>query len=113
MEVYPLDYEIYEAEDGTARYEEWLSDLEPDTKGQIMHRIDKLFEGNLGSWKPIKGKGSNGIIELIEDFGPGYRIYCRKIEKYKYLILCGGKKRTQTKDIARAKDYWEEYQKHN
>ncbi|MHB1324826.1 MAG: type II toxin-antitoxin system RelE/ParE family toxin [Thermoleophilia bacterium] len=109
MEAYPLDYEIYETEDGFAPYEEWLSDLDPDTQGRIMYRIDKLYEGILGTHKPITD--SKGIIELIEDFGPGYRIYCRKIGKYKYLILCGGKKKTQKKDITRAKVYWAEYQK--
>lgn len=108
MDVHPLDYEIYETEDGFAPYEAWLSDLDPDTQGRIMYRIDKLYEGILGNYKPI---ADSKVIELIEDFGPGYRIYCRKIGKYKYLILCGGKKKTQKKDIARAKDFSAEYQK--
>lgn len=111
MEVHPLDHEIYETENGFAPYEEWLDSLSEEAQGRIIQRINKLSDGLLGVWKSITK--SDGIIELIEDFGPGYRIYCRKIGKYKYLILYGGKKGEQRKCITKAKDFLKDYQNHN
>ena len=50
----------------------------------------------------------DGITELKIDFGPGYRVYCVD-DGVKVLLLCGGTKRTQDADIARAKRHWREY----
>ena len=50
-----------------------------------------------------------GIHELRIDWGPGYRVYFAKIGRKVVLLLCGGDKRTQEKDIRQAKEYWREY----
>jgi len=52
------------------------------------------------------------VLELRIDTGPGYRVYCGQDGKTLVLLLCGGNKRTQAKDIERAHGYWEDYQAH-
>lgn len=66
--------------------------------------------GNLGDFKSV----GNGVYELRFDFGPGYRIYFGFDKKKNKLIilLAGGSKRTQVKDITKAKQYWREHLSH-
>ena len=81
-----------------------MDDLK-DAKGKaiIETRINKLRRGILGDCGAVGG----GIIELRIPFGPGYRVYCVD-DGANVLILCAGTKRTQRKDIANAKAYWED-----
>ncbi len=51
-----------------------------------------------------------GLFELRIDTGPGYRVYCGQDGATLVLLLCAGDKRTQTKDIEHARDYWQDYQ---
>jgi putative addiction module killer protein len=84
-------------------FDEWLSGLK-DTrgKGQIEYRINKVRRGLIGEYATVGG----GVIELILDnVGPGYRIYCVD-DGASTLLLNGGTKRTQTEDIKRAQRYW-------
>jgi putative addiction module killer protein len=65
---------------------------------RIQVRIDRLSCGNFGSHRDIDG----GIGELRLDFGPGYRLYYVRKRKALAILLCGGTKATQARDIARA-----------
>jgi putative addiction module killer protein len=65
----------------------------------VLARIDRLAEGNLGDIKPIGG----GLSELRIHYGPGYRIYLMQQGKRLVLLLCGGDKGTQSRDIDAAK----------
>jgi putative addiction module killer protein len=69
-------------------------------------RIDRLKAGLLGDWKLV----GDVVFELRIDVGPGFRIYYGQDGKLLILLLCGGDKRTQTKDIEYAKTYWKDYQ---
>jgi putative addiction module killer protein len=64
-----------------------------------MVRIERLATGNAGDLRPVCG----GVSELRINYGPGYRVYYMQQGKQLILLLAGGDKRTQSKDILRAK----------
>ena len=70
-------------------------------------RLDRLELGNFGDCKPV----GEGVLELRLDFGPGYRVYFAEDGPIIVLLLIGGDKNTQTKDIKTAKAYWQEHRK--
>ena len=81
-------------------FEKWLSRLRDNAgKARIVARLDARRLGNLGDTKSVGG----GVRELRIHVGPGYRVYFAKRESMILLLLCGGKKSSQTRDIARAK----------
>jgi len=69
-----------------------------------LKRLDKVQLGNLGDWSTV----GDGVFELREHFNRGIRIYYG-LEQTVILLLCGGDKSTQVKDIGKAKQYWQEY----
>ncbi|CCV12645.1 type II toxin-antitoxin system RelE/ParE family toxin [Mesorhizobium sp. STM 4661] len=84
----------------TDTFKRWLSDLrDAQAKARIVRRIYRLSEGNPGDVKPV----GEGISEMRIDHGPGYRVYFLQAGSLRVLLLCGGDKRTQSKDIAAAK----------
>jgi putative addiction module killer protein len=103
-------YEIrtYETIDGQVPLNEWLGSLR-DRKGRsvIRTRISRLQLGLFGDVKSV----GEGVNELRISFGPGYRIYYALEGKTVILLLCGGDKSTQNKDIKQAKEYWTDYRR--
>lgn len=91
---------------GRIPFDEWLGDLR-DVRGRarILQRLDKVTAGNLGDHKPV----GDGLIELREHHGPGYRIYCGRDGASLVILLAGGDKSSQAKDIAAAKLHWQDY----
>ena len=83
----------------TDEYRDWIDGLK-DVKGRarILMRVDRLIHGNPGSHRNLK----HGVSELKVDYGPGYRIYYAKREERLLLLLAGGDKSTQARDIVRA-----------
>ena len=103
-----IDIEIYETSNGRRPFESWLKGLkEIHTRARVRMRLDRLKMGNVGDCKTIV----SGVSELRIHYGPGIRIYFSKIGSRVVLLLCGGDKGTQEKDIGRAKSYLEEYKK--
>jgi putative addiction module killer protein len=81
-------------------FRDWLMDLtDLRAKSRIQARIDRLALGNAGDAKLI----GEGIRELRIDYGPGYRVYYVGRGRMLIILLCGGDKSSQTKDIKRAK----------
>lgn len=77
----------------------WLKSLRDiNARARIMVRIRRLELGNPGDVKSVGG----GVSELRIDYGPGYRVYFAQQGKTVVILLCGGDKRTQDKDIATA-----------
>ena len=70
-----------------------------------MRPIDRLVDGNFGDHKFCQ----DGVWELRIPIGPGYRAYYALSGETVVLLLSGGSKRTQKKDITRAVEYWEDY----
>jgi len=98
----------YTTDTGKEPFNQWLSDLDSKAKNIILTRIARIKIGNLGDCKSIKG--ATGIWELRIDHGPGYRIYFGKKGLYLIVLLIGGDKGSQNRDIAKAKRYWALYQ---
>jgi putative addiction module killer protein len=84
----------------TDAFENWLTGLRDQRgKAKIVARIDRLALGNPGDVAPV----GEGVSELRIHFGPGYRVYFVRRGKTVVLLLCGGDKGSQERDIAQAK----------
>ena len=85
----------------TEEFSNWLRALHDQRgKAKILIRIDRLARGNPGDFEPV----GQGVSELRIDYGPGYRVYFVQRGQKLIVLLAGGDKRTQAKDIARAKE---------
>lgn len=84
----------------TVGFQKWLTRIsDAETKARLVRRIERLRSGSLGDHRSLGGR----LLELREDFGPGYRIYFTFVSGRVIAILCGGDKRSQWRDIARAR----------
>ncbi|KAF3361886.1 hypothetical protein PHSC3_001568 [Chlamydiales bacterium STE3] len=79
---------------------------EQHTRAQVLMRLDRLKLGNFGDCKTLQ----EGVCELRIYYGPGIRIYYGKIGSKVVLLLCGGDKGSQNRDIVKAKEYLKDYQ---
>ena len=86
-------------------FREWLESLAIPIKAKVQARIFRFENGNLGD---VKNVGS-GVWEARFNTGPGYRVYFGINEQTIIILLGGGDKKTQKKDISSAKEYWREY----
>ena len=86
---------------------EWLNSLDKTAKARIQSRLTRLLENNFGDHKKI----DNEISELRFKFGAGYRIYYTEIDNVIVLLINGGDKSTQQKDIEKAKNILQEWRK--
>lgn len=85
----------------TETFSRWLSSLKDrQVQARILSRLDRIAMGNFGDVKSV----GEGISEIRIDSGPGYRLYFVRRESAVVLLLCGGDKSTQDRDIARAKE---------
>ena len=83
----------------TEVFAKWLDALKDiRARARILVRIERLAAGNPGDAKPVGG----GVSELRIDYGPGYRVYYKKHGRQVVILLAGGDKRTQSKDIKTA-----------
>ncbi|MCX5925387.1 MAG: type II toxin-antitoxin system RelE/ParE family toxin [Candidatus Dependentiae bacterium] len=89
---------------GKEPFVHWLDDLDQKTQSIVFSRLDRLILGNFGDCKQIKD--GSGVWELRIDHGPGYRIYFGKKGIQLIILLLGGDKKTQNRDIIKAKRYW-------
>ena len=89
-------YELIKSE----TFDRWLSGLrDRNAKARIEVRIRRLGLGNPGDVKPV----GEGVSEMRIDYGPGYRVYFQQRGPVLIILLCGGDKKTQDKDIQTAK----------
>jgi len=85
----------------TDEFDRWLSDLADErAKTKIALRIARLSFGNAGDVKPV----GDGVSEMRVHHGPGYRVYYKQTGRTIVVILCGGDKSNQDRDIRRAKE---------
>ncbi|HEX4113749.1 MAG TPA: type II toxin-antitoxin system RelE/ParE family toxin [Stellaceae bacterium] len=77
----------------------WLERLrDRQARTRILVRLGRLAAGNPGDVRPVGG----GVSEIRVDYGPGYRVYFARRGELIVVLLCGGDKRTQSRDIAQA-----------
>ena len=104
--VMEIEIEIYETRSGKRPFIDWINGLkEIHSRAKIFTRLDRLKMGNFGDCKSI----GNGIYELRIHYRPGIRIYYSKIGMKVVLLLCGGDKSSQKKDIKNAQAFLEDY----
>src|SRR3990167_8896092 len=84
-------------------FSEWLDSLDTETYTIIVNRLKRIRLGNFGDTKIIKGV--KGIWELRIQYGPGYRIYFGKQGTTIVILLTGGSKGSQSRDITKAEKY--------
>lgn len=101
----PFVVREYISADGTNPFRRWLAQLATDARARIQVRVLRFEAGNLGDHKSV----GDGVWEARLDFGPGYRVYFAKAGRMVILLLVGGDKRSQAKDIAQAKLHWAQY----
>ena len=83
----------------TEVYARWLDGLrDAPARARVLVRVERLVAGNPGDVRPV----GEGVSELRIDYGPGYRVYFRKQGRAVVILLAGGDKRTQDRDIATA-----------
>jgi putative addiction module killer protein len=101
-----ITIKIYKTEDGREPFTRWLSGLrDMVTEERISKRIRQIAMGHFGDSKFL----GDGVFELRFFFGSGYRVYYGKENDTVVILLCGGDKSTQTKDIETAKIYWQKH----
>ena len=84
----------------TEEFKNWLDNLrDRQGRSKILSRLFRLVDGNPGNSRGV----GNGVVELKIDFGPGYRVYYIQRGQVFVLLLYGGDKSTQVKDIERAR----------
>ena len=105
-EAHPRKLQYFRTATGRTPFKEWFERV-PDQKTQdrVQRRLDRVELGNFGDCRPVGG----GVSELRLDFGPGYRIYFCELDNTIILLLSGGDKSSQRRDILLAKTYWQEY----
>ena len=104
--VRPRSLQIYRTPNDRRPFAEWLESIQDlRTQDRIDRRLERLANGNFGDCQSIGG----GVSELWIHFGPGYRVYFGELDDTIVLLLCGGDKASQDRDIRRAKTYWVQY----
>lgn len=101
-----LEVKVYKTNAGVEPLSEWLSQIKDvKTKSILMRNLTKLQTGLLGNTEAV----GDGVSELKVHYGGGYRIYYGHDGNELIVVLCGGAKGSQKKDISKAKEYWREY----
>src|SRR5580700_4467033 len=102
----PKEVVVFRSRDGKVPFEEWLDGLRDSTAlARVLARLARVRQGNLGDCKPV----GEGVSELRVDYGPGYRVYFGQKGRTLVVLLCGGDKRTQDRDIRLARQFWQEF----
>jgi putative addiction module killer protein len=92
--------------DGRCPFSEWFGGLQDDiAAANVAARLTRLEAGSLGDCDAV----GDGVCELRIHYGPGYRVYFGQTERTIVVLLCGGTKATQRRDMARARDVWSTY----
>ena len=105
MEVKPRIVHNYQTISGNKPFGEWFASLKDrKTRSLVRIRINRLRLGNFGDCRHL----GEGIYELRINYGPGYRVYFGDLDGEHVILLCGGDKKTQTRDIEKARKYWQE-----
>jgi len=108
VETFPYTIDYYLTADGRKPFKEWLDGLRDIAARQkVRIRLDRVRLGNLGRNRSV----GEGVYEIKIDYGPGYRIYYGLERKRLILLLLGGDKSSQDKDISLAREYWKDHKR--
>ena len=106
MPISPKTVIVFRTATNREPFTDWLNSLrDAPNRRRILRRLVRLESGNFGDCKPVGG----GVSELRFFFGPGYRVYFGQDGDTIVVLLCGGDKDSQRRDIRQAQIYWKEY----
>lgn len=101
-----LDLQYYETLEGFCPFTSWLRSLrDRKAAAKIKVRLDRVSMGNFGDHSSV----GESVFELRIDYGPGYRVYFANVDSVTVLLMRGGTKKTQAKDIQEAKRLWSDF----
>jgi putative addiction module killer protein len=95
----------YVDERGHSPFAEWFDDLDARAAAKVTVALARIETGNLSNVKGVSG----GVLEYRIDWGPGYRVYFGRDGATLVILLAGGTKRRQQRDIRAAQDRWADY----
>jgi putative addiction module killer protein len=95
----------YVAADGEQPFARWFADLEAVASAKVTRAIVRLEQGNFSNVKSV----GEGVFEYRIDFGPGYRVYFGQDGHTLVILLTGGTKKRQQRDIDEAQTCWQDY----
>ncbi len=102
-----LDVREYLNDDGSSPFAQWFADLDAVAAAKITVALARIAQGNLSN---VKGVGQ-GVLEYRMDFGPGYRVYFGRDGEVLVVLLAGGTKKRQQRDIEDAQTRWASYKR--
>ena len=98
----------YQTANGQEPLTEWLRSLrDKQAQAKVRIRIKRIEAGNFGDCESV----GDGVFELREHLGAGYRVYFGRHGQLIVILLSGGSKKTQAMDINMAKDYWADWKR--
>lgn len=100
-----LTVELLVAEDGTCPFQAWFDALPADAADRVDTAVERMRRGNLGDHKAV----GEGVVERRIHHGPGYRIYFGRDGERLIVLIGGGTKKGQNRDIRTAQRLWREY----
>ncbi len=100
-----LEIRYYVAAAGQQPFAEWYADLDAAARAKVTRAVVRLEQGNFSNVKTV----GEGVFEYRIGFGPGYRIYFGQDGPTLVILLTGGTKKRQQRDIDAAHAYWSEY----
>jgi putative addiction module killer protein len=102
-----VELRYYLAGDEESPFAEWFSGLDVAAGAKVSVALARLEQGNLSNVKPV----GDGVLEYRIDWGPGYRVYFGRDGGVLVILLTGGTKRRQQRDIEAAKAMWTDYKR--
>lgn len=102
-----IEIRYYLSSDGHSPFEEWFSSLHSEARAKVAAAIVRLEQGNLSNAKPV----GEGVLEYRIHFGPGYRVYFGRDGEVLVILLNGGTKTRQQRDIRVAIESWADYRR--
>ena len=95
----------YMASEGRQPFGEWFTDLDAVARAKVTRAVVRLEQGSFSNVKSV----GEGVFEYRIDFGPGYRVYFGQDGQTLVILLTGGTKKRQQRDIDEAHAYWRDY----
>jgi len=102
-----LQVRYYLAPAGGRPFDAWFADLESAARAKVTRAILRLEQGNFSNVKSV----GDGVFEYKINFGPGYRVYFGQDGPTLVILLTGGTKKRQQRDIEEARAYWLDYKR--
>jgi putative addiction module killer protein len=98
----------YQAADGHVPFTQWLGSIrDKQAQAKVRVRLRRLEAGLFGDCEPV----GEGVLEMREHVGAGYRVYFGRHGRFIVILLCGGTKKTQSSDVKAAKEFWADWKR--